>query len=144
MTGSTSLEEQVAFLAKSMEILAASVKEKDEQIAFMMNKIATLTRKGSTTSEQNLNPNLHEEENSTKAVIESQPKSNEMVTPNQLKELIKEAIKDQVESVIQPFYTYTKPYSQRIDHLRMPVSYQPPMFQQFDGKGNPANILPTL
>ena len=30
MTGFTSLEEQVALLAKSMEILAASVKEKDE------------------------------------------------------------------------------------------------------------------
>ena len=29
MTGSTSLEEQVAFLAKSMEILATSVKKKD-------------------------------------------------------------------------------------------------------------------
>ena len=37
MTSSTSLEEQVALLAKSMEILAVSVKEKDEQIAFMMN-----------------------------------------------------------------------------------------------------------
>ena len=95
-----------------MEILATSVKEKDEQIAFMMNKIATLTGKGSATSEQNLNPILHEkEENSTKAVIESQPKSNEMVTHNQLKELIKEAIKDQVKSVIQPSYTYAKPYS---------------------------------
>ena len=138
MTGSTSLEEQVALLAKSMEMLAASVKEKDEQIAFMMNKIATLTGKGSTTSEQNLNPILHEEEeNFTKAVIESQPKSNEMVTPNQLKELIKEAIKNQVKSVIQPSYTYAKPYSQRIDRLRMPGSYQPPKFQQFDGKGNP-------
>ena len=33
MTGSTSLEEQVALLAKSIKILAASVKEKDEQIA---------------------------------------------------------------------------------------------------------------
>ena len=137
MTGSTSLEEQVALLAKSMEMLAASVKEKDEQIAFMMNKIATLTGKGSTTSEQNLNPNLHEEEeNSTKAVIESQPKSNEMVTPNQLKELIKEAIKDQVESLIQLLYIYTKPYTHRIDRLRMPTSYQPLKFQQFDGKEN--------
>ena len=56
MIGSTSLEEQVALLAKSMEILAVSVKEKDEQIVFMMNKIATLTGKVSTTSEQNLNP----------------------------------------------------------------------------------------
>ena len=112
MIGSISLEVQVTFLAKSMEILTASVKEKDKQIAFIMNKIVTLTGKGSATLEQNLNPNLHEEkENSTKAVIESQPKPNEMVIPNQLKELIKEAIKDQVESVIQPSYTYANPYS---------------------------------
>lgn len=32
---------------------------------------------------------------------------------------------------------YSKPYSQRIDNLRMPMGYQPPKFQQFDGKGNP-------
>ena len=112
MIGSISLEKQVAILAKSMEMLAASVKEKDEQIAFMMNKITLLNEKWATTSEQNQNPNLHEkEENSTKAAKESRPKANEMVTPNQLKELLKEAIKDQVESVIQPSYTYAKPYS---------------------------------
>ena len=95
MVGSTSLKEQVALLAKSMEILVASVKEKDKWIVFMMNKITTLIGRGSTTSEKNMNLNLHEEEeNSTKAIIESQPKPNDMVTPNQLKELIKEAIKD--------------------------------------------------
>ncbi|KAL0293870.1 UNVERIFIED_CONTAM: hypothetical protein Sradi_6915800 [Sesamum radiatum] len=33
--------------------------------------------------------------------------------------------------------TYTKPYTQRIDNLKMPVGYQPQKFQQFDGKGNP-------
>ena len=59
MTSSTSLEEKVALLAKSMEILPASIKKKDEQIAFMMSKIAMLTGKGSATSEKNLNPNLH-------------------------------------------------------------------------------------
>jgi hypothetical protein len=58
-------------------------------------------------------------------------------TTNQLKELIKEAIMDQVESSFQPLYSYVKPYIQRIDLLRMPPSYQPPKFQQFDGKGNP-------
>jgi hypothetical protein len=58
-------------------------------------------------------------------------------TTNQLKELIKEAITDQVESSIQPSYSYAKPYTQRIDLLKMPLSYQPPKFQQFDGKGNP-------
>ncbi|KAA0046413.1 retrotransposon gag protein [Cucumis melo var. makuwa] len=32
---------------------------------------------------------------------------------------------------------YSKPYTKRIDNLRMPLGYQPPKFQQFDGKGNP-------
>ncbi|XP_051117866.1 uncharacterized protein LOC127242389 [Andrographis paniculata] len=32
---------------------------------------------------------------------------------------------------------YAKPYTSRIDALKMPLGYQPPKFQQFDGKGNP-------
>ena len=32
---------------------------------------------------------------------------------------------------------YSKPYTKKIDNLRMPVSYQPSKFQSFDGKGNP-------
>ena len=45
MIGSTYLEEQITLLTKSMEILVANVKEKDEQITFMMNKITMLTGK---------------------------------------------------------------------------------------------------
>ena len=33
--------------------------------------------------------------------------------------------------------TYSKPYTKRIDNIRMPNGYQPPKFLQFDGKGNP-------
>ncbi|KAK4707175.1 hypothetical protein R3W88_033314 [Solanum pinnatisectum] len=32
---------------------------------------------------------------------------------------------------------YSKPYSKRIEGLLMPIEYQPPKFQQFDGRGNP-------
>ncbi|XP_021753744.1 uncharacterized protein LOC110719148 [Chenopodium quinoa] len=32
---------------------------------------------------------------------------------------------------------YVKPYTRRIDKLKMPFVYQPPNFQLFDGKGNP-------
>ena len=32
---------------------------------------------------------------------------------------------------------YSKPYTKRIDNLRMSLGYQPSKFQQFDGKGNP-------
>ena len=31
---------------------------------------------------------------------------------------------------------YSKPYTKRFDNLWMPAGYQPPKFQQFDGKGN--------
>ena len=51
-TSSTSLGEQVALLTKSVENLVANMKEKDEQIAFMMKKITSLTKKEATTSEQ--------------------------------------------------------------------------------------------
>ena len=51
MTGFVFLKEQVALLAKSMEMLATSVREKNEQIAFMMNKITSLTEKDAATSE---------------------------------------------------------------------------------------------
>lgn len=33
--------------------------------------------------------------------------------------------------------TYSKPYTNCIDNMRMPNGYQPPKFQQFDGKGSP-------
>ena len=32
---------------------------------------------------------------------------------------------------------YFKSYAKRVDALCMPHGYQPPKFQQFDGKGNP-------
>ncbi|KAA0042249.1 retrotransposon gag protein [Cucumis melo var. makuwa] len=36
----------------------------------------------------------------------------------------------------QTSFTYSKLYTKRIDNLRMSLGYQPPKFQQFDGKGN--------
>ena len=59
------------------------------------------------------------------------------ISSNQLKELIKEAIKDQVGGGSQSSTTYAKTYTQRIDLMRIPQNYQPSKFQQFKGKGNP-------
>ena len=63
------------------------------------------------------------------------------ISPDQLTELIKEAIKDQVGGGSQASIAYAKPYTQRIDLLRMPQNYQPPKFQQFKGKGNPRQLV---
>ena len=51
------------------------------------------------------------------------------ISPDQPKELIKKAIKDQVRGGSQSSIAYSKPYPQRIDLLRMPQNYQPPKFQ---------------
>ena len=87
------------------------------------------------------NPPLKVEEHAETSTItlakDPQVVANGTINANQLKDLIKEAVKDQVESVTQPSYTYAKPYSKRINLMRMPTNYQPLKFQQFDGKGNP-------
>lgn len=50
-------------------------------------------------------------------------------TTNHLKELIKKAITDQVESLGQPSYSYAKSYTQRVNLFKMHLSYQLPKFQ---------------
>ncbi|KAK9698572.1 hypothetical protein RND81_08G113900 [Saponaria officinalis] len=51
--------------------------------------------------------------------------------------MIADAIKSQLGDSSSNSLRYIKPYTRRIDSLRMPTGYQPPKFQQFDGKGNP-------
>ncbi|KAL0366237.1 UNVERIFIED_CONTAM: hypothetical protein Sradi_3513800 [Sesamum radiatum] len=51
--------------------------------------------------------------------------------------MIANTIKAQYGVSAQNSSAYSKPYSKRIDALRMPTGYQPPKLQQFDGKGNP-------
>ncbi|KAM1317958.1 hypothetical protein ACFX2H_003143 [Malus domestica] len=55
----------------------------------------------------------------------------------QLQEMIISTIKVQYERSSHDSVLYSKPYSEKIDALRMPKGYQLPKFMQFDGKGNP-------
>ncbi|KAM2431630.1 hypothetical protein ACFX1W_018922 [Malus domestica] len=50
--------------------------------------------------------------------------------------MIANTIKAQYEGSSHDFVLYSKPYSKKIDALKMPRGYQPPKFMQFDGKGN--------
>ncbi|KAF2296998.1 hypothetical protein GH714_014335 [Hevea brasiliensis] len=90
------------------------------------------------TKELQLQGHQRAAESSTTIVIKSsQIIADGSIPFNQLKDLIKEAIKDQFDGITQPSYSYVKPYSPKIDLMKMPVNYQPIKFQQFDGKGNP-------
>ncbi|TYK16408.1 ty3-gypsy retrotransposon protein [Cucumis melo var. makuwa] len=51
--------------------------------------------------------------------------------------MIVNSIRAQYEGPPQISFIYSKPYTKRIDNLRMSLGYQPPKFQQFKGKGNP-------
>ncbi|KAA0043322.1 uncharacterized protein E6C27_scaffold110G002330 [Cucumis melo var. makuwa] len=71
---------------------------------------------------------------------ESQPQNSTSIASlsvQQLQEMIANSIKTQYGGPAQTFSLYSKPYTKRIDNMRMPHGYQPPKFQQFDGKGNP-------
>ncbi|TYK04935.1 retrotransposon gag protein [Cucumis melo var. makuwa] len=54
-----------------------------------------------------------------------------------LADMIANSIRAQYGGPLQTCFMYSKPYTKRIDKLRMPLGYQPLKFQQFDGKGNP-------
>ena len=143
MTDMTFLEEQVSIMDKTLEELMKSMKEKeaarDAQIAFMMNKIENMS--GSNHIDGSSEPEVHLEEAESSKKGENSKKlqvsSDGSISFSQLKEFIKDAIKDQVGSGSQSSIGYVKPYTQRIDLMRMPTNYPPPKFQQFDGKGNP-------
>ncbi|KAI5329465.1 hypothetical protein L3X38_028862 [Prunus dulcis] len=51
--------------------------------------------------------------------------------------MITNTIRAQYGGPSQDTFIYSKPYTKRLDNLRMPTGYQPPKFMQFDGKGNP-------
>ncbi|VVA25639.1 PREDICTED: LOW QUALITY PROTEIN, partial [Prunus dulcis] len=52
-------------------------------------------------------------------------------------DMIANTIRVQYRAPSRDMLLYSKPYTRRIDNLRMPIGYQPLKFQQFDGNGNP-------
>ena len=59
------------------------------------------------------------------------------MSAEQIQSLIVNAVKAQLHRGSHKTNLYTKPYTKRIDLLRIPHGYQPPKFTHFDGKGNP-------
>ena len=59
-----------------------------------------------------------------------------LISIDQLQNFIIEAIEDKSESSTKVSPIYAKPYTRRIDNLKMSEGYQPFNLQQFDGKGN--------
>ncbi|CAL9004675.1 unnamed protein product [Prunus brigantina] len=147
MTGAMSIEEQLAHMSEAVTKLTKMVEEKDAQIASLINKWEAHQDK---EPDQDANKKVphHEAESSEKGLgheKESGEKSHEKIDAASVGSLSVQQLQDMIANTIRVQYgapsrdtlMYSKPYTRRIDNLRMPTGYQPPKFQQFDGKGNP-------
>ncbi|CAH9125410.1 unnamed protein product [Cuscuta epithymum] len=134
-TSTTSMEEQIAHLTKVIEGMSMFMQTQDQKLNDLNNKVEILKGESSHTHEKD--PEMHEEndphqEDSGKNISTS----GGMIPIDQLKDFIMGTIKEKIEGS-KSTYSYVKPYTQRIENLKMPIGYQPPKFVQFDGKGNP-------
>ncbi|KAK4406608.1 hypothetical protein Sango_0667300 [Sesamum angolense] len=99
-------------------IIVTSTTILKEQIANLTRTIEGLAKERSSTNELKVS-------------------SEGLIPVDQLKEFIMGTIKNKLGGSSKSSMTYTKPYTQRIDNLKMSFGYQPPKFQQFDSNGNP-------
>ncbi|KAI3456993.1 hypothetical protein Pfo_013656 [Paulownia fortunei] len=125
----TSLEEQIVNLMKADVELTKHIQEQDSQITKLMNKVDNVDTKIEMFMKQH--PNDRE-----KFSKQLQVSSNGLIHVDQLKEFITETINEKFDGRSKSSLTYAKPYTKRIDNLKMTVGYQPLKFQQFNGKGN--------
>ncbi|KAL0282347.1 UNVERIFIED_CONTAM: hypothetical protein Sangu_2955600 [Sesamum angustifolium] len=141
VTNATTIAEQLASLTRAIEELTKHVQEQDAQIARLINKADNVD--ASHVMRKQVEAHDQVEASAKQHYIEKDMYSKELQFSNglipvdQLKEFIEGTIKSKIEGSSKPSLTYSKSYTPRIDGLKIPMGYQRPMFQQFDGKGNP-------
>ncbi|KAM2711782.1 hypothetical protein EV1_031863 [Malus domestica] len=130
--GATSIDEQLAQMNEAIARLTRTVEEKDLQIAALVSRLEP---------QDDDNPNPEEEPPVENIDVKPEPDQAAALMGSlsiqQLQEMIASTVKAQYEWSSNTFELYSKPYSKKIDALKMPMGYQPPKFMQFDGKGNP-------
>ncbi|KAM1020072.1 hypothetical protein ACFX13_042117 [Malus domestica] len=130
--GVTSIEEQLAQMNEAIARLTQTVEEKDLQIAALVNRLE---------AQDGEKPNPEDEPTVERIDVKPEPDQAAALMGSlfiqQLQEMITNTIKAQYEGSSNTSRLYSKPYSKKIDALRMPRGYQPPKFMQLDGKGNP-------
>lgn len=128
-TNASSLEDQIAALTKVIEGLAKHVQEQDARISRVMDKVDKAET--SQMAEKALEvpdgvevstkqpANDHQES----VAKELQLSSDGSIPIDQLKDFIEGTIKNKLEGGTKSTLVYAKPYSTRIDGLKMPTGY---------------------
>ncbi|WMV37542.1 hypothetical protein MTR67_030927 [Solanum verrucosum] len=136
---SSTIEEQLASLTKAIEGLTKYAHEQDAKLSKLTNKMDNMIERNSIQAHLKLPKVQDEGESCVKQtkIKEIHIFAEGFIPIDQLKDFIIETIEDKSEFSSKFSPTYVKPYTQRIDNLKMPKGYQPPNLQQFDGKENP-------
>ncbi|KAM2685923.1 hypothetical protein EV2_008878 [Malus domestica] len=143
VTGATLIEEHLAQMNEAIVKLIRTVEDKDLQIAALVNQLDAKPDEKVRQGDNLVKKENDEDEEPLVENVKEKPKPDQAATLigsfsiQQLQEMIANTIKAQYEGSSHDSVLYSKPYSKKIDALKMPRGYQPPKFMQFDGKGNP-------
>lgn len=136
MMADVAVETAMAEMERKINLLMKVVDERDHEIAALKEQMQTRE-----TAESSQTPVVKVDDKGKNVVQENQPQQQSTsvasLSVQQLQDMITSSIRAQYGGPSQTSFMYSKPYTKRIDNLRMPLGYQPPKFQQFDGKGNP-------
>ncbi|KAK4386213.1 hypothetical protein Sango_2491900 [Sesamum angolense] len=141
VTNATTIEKQLASLTKAIEGLTKNVQEQDAQIARLINKADNVDASHVTGKQVEAHDEVeasakqHYTEKDMYAK-ELQISSNGLIPVDQLKEFIEGTIKSKIEGSSKSSLTYSKPYTPRIDGLKMPMGYQLTLKEKTNFKGN--------
>ncbi|KAF3652642.1 putative mitogen-activated protein kinase kinase kinase A-like [Capsicum annuum] len=136
-------KEQLANLTKAIEGLTNYVQNQEARIDKIVDRVEGLIG-GEFSHAPRKAPEVHEIENPMKQTLstkEVQVSAEGMIPIGQLREFIKESLKDKYDVVTKTSFAYAKPYTARINSLKMLAGYQPPKFQQFEGKATRAHDM---
>ncbi|KAL0352301.1 UNVERIFIED_CONTAM: hypothetical protein Scaly_1618800 [Sesamum calycinum] len=130
VTNATIIEEQLASLTRAIEGLTKHVQEQDAQIARLINKVdnvdaSHIMGKQVEAHDEVEAPTKQHYIEKDKYANELQISSDGLIPMDQLKEFIEGTIRSNIEGSSKSSLTYSKPYTPRIDTLKMLMGYQP-------------------
>ena len=137
MINTSTMEENMAEVEQKIVLLTKALEDKDLQIATLMNKLEVQDLSESSHDHKFTSVKDDEGREIENTSRWEQSTSVALLSVQQLQDMITNTIRAQYEGSSTSSLTYSKPYTKRIDNIRMPNGYQPPKFLQFDGKGNP-------
>ncbi|KAL0434503.1 UNVERIFIED_CONTAM: hypothetical protein Slati_2784600 [Sesamum latifolium] len=131
VTNATTIEEQLASLTRAIEGLTKHIQEQDAQIARLIHKADNVDashimgKQVEAHDEAEISTKQRYAEND-KSAKELQISSDGLIPVDQLREFIERTIRSKIEGSAKSSLTYSKPYTPKIDSLKMPMGYQPP------------------